>query len=140
MLEAVMCLALNIYFEARDQNIDGQLMVAEVTMNRVKDSHFPDNVCDVVWQPGAFSWTDDGKSDKPKDLKAFATSVLLANEVLKGTAPVLGTDAVFYHEKSIRPYWVDTVVEVGQVGDHIFYEQPTKVAYAITERSFSNVR
>ena len=128
MLEAVMCLALNIYFEARDQNIDGQLMVAEVTMNRVADTSFPDTVCEVVWQPGAFSWTDDGKSDRPKDLKAFAQAILLANDVLNGTAPLLGTDATFYHEKSVNPYWTTSVVEVGMVGDHVFYKKPLRIA------------
>ena len=121
MLEAIMCLALNIYFEARDQDIDGQLMVAEVTMNRVASPDFPDTVCDVVWQPGAFSWTDDGKSDRPKDLEAFAQSVLLANEVLHNKSVLLGTDATYYHEKSVRPYWVDSVTRIGMVGDHVFY-------------------
>lgn len=121
MLEAIMCLALNIYFEARDQDIEGQLMVAEVTMNRVASPDFPDTVCDVVWQPGAFSWTDDGKSDRPKDLEAFAQSVLLANEVLHDNSVLLGTDATYYHEKSVRPYWVDSVTRIGMVGDHVFY-------------------
>lgn len=121
MLEAIMCLALNIYFEARDQDIDGQLMVAEVTMNRVASPDFPDTVCDVVWQPGAFSWTHDGKSDTPRDVQAFAESVLLANDVLHNRSILLDTKATFYHEKSVRPYWVDSVTQIGMVGDHIFY-------------------
>ena len=123
MLEAVMCLALNIYFEARNQPIDGQLMVAEVTLNRVASPDFPNSVCGVVWQPGAFSWTNDGKSDKPRDLKAFAQSVIIANEVLNDPSVLLGTPATYYHEKSIHPYWADKYVEVGQIGDHIFYTE-----------------
>ena len=123
MLEAVMCLALNIYFEARDQPIDGQLMVAEVTLNRVASPDFPASVCGVVWQPGAFSWTHDGKSDKPRDMQAFAQSVIIANEVLNDPSILLGTSATFYHEKSIHPYWANSYVEVGMVGDHIFYEK-----------------
>lgn len=121
MIDAVMCLALNIYFEARDQPIDGQIMVAEVTLNRVADPGFPDTVCEVVWQPGAFSWTHDGKSDKPKDLQSFAQAVILANDILNDNSILLGTDATFYHEKSIHPYWADHFVQVGRVGDHIFY-------------------
>ena len=98
-------------------------MVAEVTLNRVASPDFPDTVCDVVWQPKAFSWTHDGKSDRPKDLKAFAQAVILANEVLHNRANLLGTDATFYHEKSVHPYWADSLTKLGMVGDHIFYEK-----------------
>ena len=34
MIEAVLCLALNVYFEARSEPINSQFAVAEVTMNR----------------------------------------------------------------------------------------------------------
>ena len=121
MMTALMCLALNIYFEARDQGFEGQLMVAEVTLNRVADPAFPDTICDVVWQPGAFSWTDDGKSDKPEDLEAFAQSVLVASDALYTPEIMLGTKALYYHEKSIHPYWAASYDMLGMVGDHIFY-------------------
>ena len=121
MLEAVMCLALNIYFEARDQPIDGQLMVAEVTLNRVASPDFPDSICDVVWQPGAFSWTHDGKSDKPRDLRAFANAVIIANDAINNPSVLLGTSATFYHEQSIHPYWADKMAVIGRIGDHVFY-------------------
>ena len=42
--EALMCMALNIYHEARNQSIVGQVAVAEVVMNRVEDSRFPDTI------------------------------------------------------------------------------------------------
>ena len=45
---ALMCLAFNIYHEARSQSTIGQLAVAQVVMNRVDDHRFPDTVCDVV--------------------------------------------------------------------------------------------
>ena len=48
--EALMCMALNIYHEARNQSIVGQVAVAEVVMNRVEDSRFPDTICEVVKQ------------------------------------------------------------------------------------------
>lgn len=123
MLEAVLCLALNIYFEARDQPIDGKLMVAEVTLNRVASEHFPDSVCGVVWQPGAFSWTHDGKSDTPHDLESFADAVIIANEAINNPSTLLGTSATYYHEQSIHPYWADSFVSLGKVGSHIFYTE-----------------
>lgn len=120
---SVMCLALNIYFEARDQPVDGQIMVAEVTLNRVMSKAYPNTICEVVWQPGAFSWTHDGKSDKPKDAITFAEIVLLSDKLLNDSSLLLGTTATHYHEKSIHPYWADVMVKLGQVGDHIFYEE-----------------
>ena len=78
---ALMCMALNIYHEARNESTAGQLAVGQVVMNRVYDDRFPDTVCGVVsrafigkayqhvrWQ---FSWYRDGPSDKPRNKKAF---------------------------------------------------------------------
>jgi len=45
-----MCLALNLYFEARDQHVVGQSAVGFSTMNRFKDERYPDSVCSVVKQ------------------------------------------------------------------------------------------
>ena len=47
---AFMCMALNIYHEAKNQSMLGQIAVGQVVMNRVEDNRFPDNVCDVVTQ------------------------------------------------------------------------------------------
>ena len=52
-----LCLALNMFFEARDQDFEGMMMVADVTIERVEDKRFPDSICGVVWQRKQFSWT-----------------------------------------------------------------------------------
>ena len=117
---AATCLAMNVYFEARGEDYDGQKMVAEVTISRVLDDAFPDTVCDVVWEPGAFSWTDDGKSDRPKDAKAWEIARKIASETLIYGCE-LCTGAVYYHEKSISPYWADDMDVVGMWGSHVFY-------------------
>ena len=80
----VTCLADNIYFEARNQGLAGQLAVVNVVVNRVADSRYPDTICEVVKQGPTrlswkgtgelipirnrcqFSWYCDGKSDIPK--------------------------------------------------------------------------
>ena len=38
-----MCLALNIYFEARSEPIQGQIAIAEVTLNRVASTNYPND-------------------------------------------------------------------------------------------------
>ena len=48
--EALMCLALNVYFEARNDSMVGQYAVAQVVINRVQHDKLPDDVCSVVKQ------------------------------------------------------------------------------------------
>ena len=59
IIEAVMCLALNVYHEAKNQSTIGQIAVAQVTMNRVYDERYPNNVCDVVKQGLTYKWSSD---------------------------------------------------------------------------------
>ena len=120
---AVMCLALNIYFEARSEEPMGQLAVAEVTLNRVASSRYPNNVCDVVWQRKQFSWTHDGKSDKPKDAKAWDMAVRAAKLAMKHRDVVIvGDEVTHYHAEYVTPYWTTANERVAKVGTHIFYK------------------
>ena len=67
--DEVTCLAQNIYWEARNQSIQGMYAVADVTLNRVKDKRWPSTVCEVVKQrrrSRQFSWYCDGKPDTPE--------------------------------------------------------------------------
>ena len=48
LIEAVMCLALNAYWEARNQSQKGMIGVSQVVMNRVESEYFPNEVCEVV--------------------------------------------------------------------------------------------
>ena len=127
MMTAAMCLALNIFFEARAEPLDGQLMVAEVTLNRVASKHYPDTVCDVVWQRKQFSWTHDGKHDDPTrmsylDREAWKDIKELAKEILDDPENRLfGTGATHYHATYVEPYWASSLVVVGKSGKHIFY-------------------
>ena len=50
METALMCMALNIFFEARSEPIQGQIAVAEVTLNRVASDDYPNTICEVVLQ------------------------------------------------------------------------------------------
>ena len=47
---ALICMALNIYHEARSESLVSQLAVSQVVINRVQDSRYPNSVCDVIKQ------------------------------------------------------------------------------------------
>lgn len=119
------CLALNIYFESRGESQIGQEFVAWVTLNRTTSDNFPNTICDVVWEDEQFSWTHDGKSDKPKDKTAWATAQAIANEVLEAYGvdrdPTEG--ATFFHADYTNPYWTAHMEKVVQIDKHIFYKE-----------------
>ncbi len=117
------CLALNVYFESRGESQIGQEFVGWVTLNRVMDPDFPNTICAVVWQDEQFSWTHDGKSDKPKDKAAWATAQAIAGEVLLSYGverdPTEG--ATYFHAAHVNPSWAKGFDRVVQIDRHIFY-------------------
>ena len=133
---AVMCLALNLYHEARGESLAGNLAVGFVTMNRVADPRYPDTVCGVVKQARYHAWSDipirnkcqfswfcDGLSDQPKDDKAFMESVLLSKHILAGTVTDISESATHYHATWIQaPYWAGDLSVVLELDQHIFYK------------------
>ena len=51
------CLALNAYFESRNQSVAGQIAVSQVVMNRVESPRFPNTICEVINQgPTYVNW------------------------------------------------------------------------------------
>lgn len=125
---ALMCLALNVYHEARSEPLQGQAAVAHVVLNRVASSRWPDDVCSVVeqgYEKGRFkcqfSWYCDGKSDEPKEIVAWSKSVLVADQVLKGIVPDVTYGATHYHARYVNPYWSASLSNTVTYGSHLFY-------------------
>lgn len=124
------CLTRNIYHEARGEPLDGQYAVAEVTMNRVASKHYPNTVCDVVYQENfdvirkrnvsAFSWTELDLS-APIEGKIWKRAWKIAEEVYDERAVPRVEGALFYHSKYIRPRWSRGKRRIARIGRHIFY-------------------
>ena len=132
---ALLCLALNVYYVARNQPLQGQMAVAEVVMNRVVSNNFPDTVCEVIqegptysWKPEfpvknqcQFSWYCDGKSDMPIEAEAWETALIVAKDILANRPTVL-KGSTYYHAIDVAPKWAETKTFVKRVGDHLFYK------------------
>lgn len=122
------CLARAIYFEARSESDVGQLAVAKVVLNRVKDPAYPKSICQVVYQgsdrPNAcqFSFACDGISDEPKQAAAWAKSKQIAARALAGdqSIQILGA-ATYYHADYVTPKWSSSFKRLIKIGRHIFY-------------------
>jgi len=71
-INEVMCLAQNIYFEARAESISGKAGVANVTKNRVEDSRWPGTYCEVVGDgPVRESWKTKQHADLPDSSRVY---------------------------------------------------------------------
>ncbi len=129
------CLATAIYFEARSESQEGQLAVATVILNRAKSTHYPSSICGVVYQNASrfngcqFSFACDGKSDLPKDVRAWEAALAVTALALaggrkekNGEMQVVAT-ATHYHADYVAPKWSKSLNRLTKIGRHIFYSQ-----------------
>lgn len=127
---ALLCLALNVYHEARGESIVGQRAVAQVTLNRAKTK---DRVCDEVFRPYQFSWANElttttharrqQLADKylPRDPKAWATAKRVARKALAGMYRGTVRNSTHYHTHAVRPKWASSMKLTMVIGNHRFY-------------------
>ena len=116
---ALLWLALNCYFEARSEDFSSQVAVANVVLNRVASSKYPNTIEEVVKQHKQFSWYWDGKSDKPKDKKAWKIAVQAASVALGGYNNV-GDSLFYYNPRLADPHWATQKEFVTVSGNHVF--------------------
>lgn len=129
------CLTKNIYFEAAHEPFEGKVAVAQVTMNRVNDHQFPNDVCAVVYEKNVFmsrvvcqfSWfcepnhkTKAINKEAYKESQAVAKKVLLENFRLPGLENALFYHADYVHRSKLGKMSLEKNVKIGR---HIFYDQ-----------------
>jgi spore germination cell wall hydrolase CwlJ-like protein len=122
------CLAEGIYFEARGESVKGQAAVAQVILNRVRNPHYPDTICGVVYQNEdwrnrcQFSFACDRIPDiiaSPRHWK-IAKEIAMAVTAGKIWFKDVGS-ATHYHATYVSPAWGPTMKRVEKIGKHIFY-------------------
>lgn len=123
------CLAEAIYFEARGEIEEGQVAVAQVVLNRVKNPSYPNSICGVVYQNKhkrnrcQFSFACDGIKDRIASPKAWTTAKRITREVLDGKRYLKMVDAsTHYHADYVNPRWAKAMAKRGKIGLHIFYK------------------
>ena len=137
--QSIECMALNIYHEAGSLSTAGQLAVAQVTLNRVNSSKYPNTICDVVYQGKhwvakdgtkyprknlcQFSWYCDGRNDLPTNKRMYDESIELATQVVDGKWPMDITDgAMYYYADYIDPpRWTKGKIRAATIDVHRFY-------------------
>ena len=127
------CLSEAIYHEARGEPTLGQLAVANVIMNRVKDRSYPNSICGVVQQNQhkknacQFSYICDGRSDKPRPGKHWRKAKRVASQAMSGKRKIYAVKgATHYHADYVSPKWAKEFRLLKKIGRHIFYIDPKK--------------
>lgn len=124
------CLATAIYFEARGEPEEGQIAVAQVVLNRVKNPTYPNTVCGVVYQNKSkrnrcqFSFACDGRADRITDKSAWEQAEALAKKSVEEQATTFLEEvgaATHYHATYVRPRWAGRMNQTDKIGRHIFY-------------------
>lgn len=128
------CLTEALYFEARGEDLKGQMAVAEVILNRVESKRFPDTVCRVISQGASrrnacqFSFKCDGVPERFSERRAYERVGKVARVMLDGHERGLTNGATHYHTTWVQPGWSRRLMQTAQVGDHLFYRRPDQAA------------
>jgi spore germination cell wall hydrolase CwlJ-like protein len=126
--QAVDCLATAALYEVGNDP-RGQRAVMQVVLNRVRRPGFPKTICGVVYQGAAratgcqFSFTCDRSFARRPQHTGWARARRQARRALSGGVVADVGRATHYHADWVVPYWRDSLVKVGKVGPHLFYER-----------------
>jgi len=104
-----------VYGEARGEPYTGQVAVAAVVLNRVKNPAFPNTIAGVIYQSGAFDVVSDGQIN----LTPNSTAKKAAQDALNGWDPSYG--AIYYfNPKTATSSWIWSRPMTVTIGNHRF--------------------
>ena len=140
--EQSICLAQNIYHEARGEIVEGQIAVSNVVINRVKSKQFPNDICSVVYQRNQiaiidrvlkflripafcqFSWNCDlNYNFAYSDLESWNNSLTLAQKIILDSDDLTNSATHYYNpDKVPTPSWANKLTKTIVIGNHHFYK------------------
>jgi spore germination cell wall hydrolase CwlJ-like protein len=126
----ILWMAINIYYEARNQPQLGKIAVGLVTLNRKKQDNKP-TIHAVVTEPRQFSWYNPyiktAKIRMPTDSDIWRECLRIAEYILRlddDDAIMLFFEGItHFHTTKVHPPWRKGMIKVVQIEDHIFYRK-----------------
>ena len=113
--EEIMLLSKLVAGEARGESYEGQVAVAAVVINRVKDSRFPNTLEGVIYQKNAFSVVKNGRINAQPTSSTYRA----AQEALYGNDPT--NNAIYFWNPDISTCsWINTLNPHLRIGNHVF--------------------
>lgn len=137
---ALLCLAFNIFHEQRSMGYDGMASIAVATMNRAGWDE--DKVCDVVFAPKQYSWTNNLLSSRTKaerkqwaqrlmpkqeELSVWEAAKVVAYQALNDmldseVVDTIGSADHYYNPKKASPSWASSMTHVVDYKQHRFLD------------------
>jgi N-acetylmuramoyl-L-alanine amidase len=109
-------LARIVRAEAQTEPFEGKVAVADVVLNRVESSKFPNTIKEVIYAPGQFQPVANGEINKPADeesVEAVMTALTDNGDIAE--------DALFFYNPSIATNrWLDSRQTAVVIGQHVF--------------------
>lgn len=102
--------------ESRGEPFEGQVAVAAVVVNRVRDPRFPGTVNGVIYQPGAFSPVANGSFWRVTPDEGHLRA---ARYALNGWDPTNGA-TFFWNPATATSKWVWSRKIITRIGKHVF--------------------
>ena len=120
MSEALLCLSILVFMEARSEPLVGKYAVMEVVHNRSKHHNYPNTYCGVVKQKGQFSWYKGSNSLKPPkyEKEAWDESVKVA-KIFYTNKTNYTKGSLFFNHKNIGVRFGKTLK--CKIGNHVFF-------------------
>lgn len=130
----VLCLALNIYHEARGSSIEDQIATSYVVFNRLNSSDYPltlrtneQNLCSIVFDKYQFCWTN-GSINAPKEKDSWKHSQELALKLYSNNEhQKLAKEFGLKHyvvssmlNDSSKPKWIEKRKLTVKIGKHSY--------------------
>lgn len=130
------CLVLNAYYEARGESRALITAVTMVVLNRSMHDFFPTKICDIIKQTKLdahgdiilnqcqFSWYCDGKSDYPRDNRAYGRVEYTTEQAVSKwfDGKDISNGATHFHSTKVNPDWANDFTRVAMIDNHIFYK------------------
>lgn len=130
-------IALTIFGEARGEPVEGQVAVACVIRNRVKDKRWPDDFRGVCLQPRQFSCWNEGDPTYAAVIRAATQAksgqhlpaMLQAMWIAQGVYDDLVQDITrgsnhYYADHIAAPSWSEKMILTVKKGHHLFFRAP----------------
>ena len=140
------CMAQAVYYESAHEPLDGQLAVAEVIANRMRDHRYPDTACGVVYQGATrttgcqFTFTCDGALSTPPMGRNWERAKTIAAHVMMNLSVDNTGGATHYHATYVDPIWSAGLVKTDKIGMHVFYRFPRGSEWASVRKGYEAKR
>lgn len=125
------CLADNSYYESHNEGFASKLAMANLVMNRVKSTLFPNTVCGVVYESMLvdkvtvcqFKWTCDDKR-KSVEVQTYNWRQSREAALIALTSPkfdIVDGSLHFYHTDTLSPPIANFTI-ISRIDKHVFYK------------------